>query len=251
MRLSAVLTLVLLVLYPFYGPHAVEGDKSVTIQENTSDDDFLTEEDFDLVDENTYAIDDPFEDFNRIMFSINKGLDTIIFKPVAMVYRHTIPEPGRDRVDSALANLKEPINFTNSILQGDPASASTSLGRFLVNSLLGLGGLFDVATEAGITPTYKDFDSTLRRYDITTGPYIYLPIIGPSSPRGMIGLAGDYGMDPFIYLMHKDALYVRDGIRLVNTRESLLEFTDDIEKTYIDEYATMRSIYAQKRKAKK
>lgn len=209
----------------------------------------FSNEEFELVNDDTYTIDDPFEPFNRGMFSINKGLDTVVFKPVAHVYRAAVPEVGRDRVDSVLANMKEPVNILNSVLQGDGDKVARSTGRFLVNTILGIGGLFDVASLAdGLEPVNEDFGKTLATYGADTGPYIFLPIIGPSSPRDLVGRVADVASDPFIYSVHVDGVYTRDGVKFVNTRESLLEVTDNIEQTSIDEYATIRSIYAQKRK---
>lgn len=210
---------------------------------------FSSEDDFELTDENTFAIDDPLEQFNRGMFMINKGLDTVVFKPVAYIYRGIVPEVGRDRVDSVLANMKEPVNIVNSILQGDPEKASRAVGRLLVNTILGVGGLFDVASLAdGLEPVNEDFGRTLAKYGADTGPYLFLPVIGPTSPRDIVGRGADFFMDPYVYSVHKDAVLARDGVRFVNTRESFLEVTDNIEQTSIDEYATVRSIYAQKRK---
>jgi phospholipid-binding lipoprotein MlaA len=222
----------------------VKSEASNAAQSNSK----YSNDEFELVDDNTYSIEDPIEPLNRGMFMVNKGFDTIIFKPVAQVYRFAIPEVGRDRVDSALANMKEPVNLINAVFQGDPDKASRSVGRFLVNTILGLGGIFDVASLAdGLEPVNEDFGKTLGTYGVETGPYIFLPFIGPSSPRDLVGRGVDVFSDPFIYSVHKDGVYIRDGIKFVNTRESLLEATDNIEQTSIDEYATVRSIYAQKR----
>ncbi len=226
-----------------------EETKVQTQNNNLKEASGYSEDEFELYDDNTYTIDDPFESFNRGMFAVNKGLDTVVFKPVSHVYRAAVPEVGRDRVDSVLANMKEPVNIFNSILQGDGDKVARSTGRFLVNTILGIGGLFDVASLAdGLEPVNEDFGKTLSTYGVDTGPYIFLPVIGPSSPRDLVGRVADVASDPFIYSVHADGVYVRDGVKFVNTRESLLEATDNIEQTSIDEYATVRSIYAQKRK---
>ncbi len=226
-----------------------KGDKSSIENVNLKEASSYSEDEFNVGTEDTYTIDDPFEPFNRGMFTINKGLDTIILKPAAHVYREVVPEVGRDRVDSVFANMKEPVNILNSALQGDGDKVARSTGRFLVNTILGIGGLFDIASLAdGLEPVNEDFGKTLGHYGVDTGPYIYLPLIGPSSPRDLVGKAADIASDPFIYSVHKDGVYVRDGVRTINTRESLLEVTDSIEETSIDEYSTIRSIYAQKRR---
>jgi phospholipid-binding lipoprotein MlaA len=257
MKNNTYLLAALLVIFPEFMSVArddapVPAEKTPVIISETSDaaqsNAKYSSDEFELADDNTYSIEDPFEPFNRGMFMVNKGLDTVIFKPVAHVYRAAIPEVGRDRVDSVLANMKEPVNLVNAVLQGDSDKVSRSVGRFLVNTILGLGGIFDIASLAeGLEPVNEDFGKTLGTYGVETGPYIFLPVIGPSSPRDLVGRGADFFSDPFIYSVHKDGVYVRDGIKFVNTRESLLEATDNIEQTSIDEYATVRSIYAQKR----
>lgn len=210
----------------------------------------LNEDDFEnAVDD--LVIDDPFEDANRFVFAVNKSVDTVILRPVAQGYRFVVPVWGRDRVDSFLSNLKEPVNFFNAVLQGNPDKASNAVGRFLINSFWGIGGLFDVAYEADIHPVTEDFGRTLGFWGIGTGNYIVLPIIGPSSTRDAPGRAVDYFIDPFTYVFTTDGLLIKNGANLVNTRESLLEFTDNLEKTSLDEYASIRSIYLQKRKVKR
>lgn len=205
---------------------------------------------YELDGEDAHKIDDPIEPFNRGIFSFNKGVDTLVLNPIAHVYRAVVPVWGRDRVDNALANFKEPINFGNSVLQGDPEKAGRAVGRFLVNTIFGLGGLIDVATEAGIPAVSEDFGKTLAHYGVDTGPYLVVPIIGPSSLRDLPSLGVDAAMDPYSWVLHPDASYIRTGVKLVNTKESLLDPADKIERIALDEYNEYRSIYAQKRKLK-
>jgi len=233
----------------FFSVNSIAIENTAKDETIYDDSDFI--DDFLLVDENTYKIDDPYERFNRTMFSINKGLDKVIFEPVAHGYRFLVPEFGRDRVDNVLVNLKEPVNILNSLIQLDPDKLSRSVGRFLTNTILGFGGLIDVASQADIEAVHEDFGLSLGTYGIDTGSYIYLPILGPSSPRDLLGRTVDTFSDPYIYFAHKDAIYVRSGIEAVNTRESLIEVFDNIEKTSIDPYVIVKSIYVQKRKVRK
>ncbi|MFI4983929.1 MAG: VacJ family lipoprotein [Rickettsiales bacterium] len=206
--------------------------------------------DYELPNAQAATIEDPIEPFNRAMFAFNKGLDTIALNPLAHTYRAIVPNYGRDRIDDVLANLREPVNMANSILQGDPDKAGRAMGRFLINTILGVGGLVDVATEAGVAQVNEDFGKTLGYYGVDTGPYLVLPILGPSSARDFPSLGMDVVMDPYTWLAPTDASYIRSGVKLLDMKESLLDPASDIERTSLDEYATYRSIYAQKRKFK-
>lgn len=215
-----------------------------TIPSDINEDDFENAVD-DLV------INDPFEDVNRAVFAVNKGVDQIVLTPAAEAYRFVVPVWGRDRVDDFLSNLKEPVNFFNAVLQGNPDKASNSAGRFLTNSIVGLGGFMDIVTEAGIESYPEDFGRTLGYWGIDTGNYIVLPIIGPSSTRDAPGRAVDVLMDPLTYTVEGNVLLAKNAANMVNTRESLLDFTENLEKTSLDEYASIRSIYLQKRQVKR
>ena len=193
-------------------------------------------------------IKDPLEPLNRGIFTFNKGVDRVLIKPVVTIYHKVTPSWGRDRVSNFTQNLKEPVNIINAILQADPDLLAKSVGRFLTNSIIGLGGLFDVAsTQDDLQIENTDFGLTLKQYGFEVGPYLVLPIIGPSSFRDAPCLLAGYFADPFNYMVNSNTRIARKGVELIERRDSLTEVYDDIEQTSIDEYASFRSIYMQKR----
>ena len=192
---------------------------------------------------------DPLERLNRSIFTFNKLLDALLIKPLTHIYQAIVPHWGRARVNSVVSNLKEPITVVNSVLQRNSHAAFHSFWRFTINSTYGIGGLFDVARVAGLPENRKDFGQTLGVYGIPAGPYIVLPIIGPSSGRDAVGKLADVFTDPFDYLLSRDALIAVYSANLINTRSELMPLTDQIDKTSLDSYATMRSLYLQSRES--
>lgn len=195
-----------------------------------------------------FAAQDDFEGFNRAMFGLNRAIDKVVIKPVATVYGDVVPQFPKNRVSDFVANLHEPVYFLNHVLQLNPEGAADSLGRFLFNSTFGLLGLMDVASEAGIARQETDFGLTLKHYGMGTGPYLVLPIIGPSSLRDAPSLAVDAVADPFnCYKFPRWWKIARYSTELVSKRERNLKTLDQLEETSLDFYATVRSIYLQKR----
>ncbi|MDF3047636.1 MAG: mlaA [Candidatus Midichloriaceae bacterium] len=200
---------------------------------------------------------DDFEGFNRAMFGFNEFLDALLFKPVAHVYETVVPSFARDRVRSVLSNLHEPVYFVNHVLQGEPEKAADTMGRFLTNSTFGLLGFMDIASAANVKPKPTDFGLTLKKAGVQKGPYLVLPILGPSTLRDASALAVDMAMDPWGYykfhhvkrhkLVRNRALGIRYSVELVDKRQRLLKVLDQIEKTSLDKYSTIRSMYLQKR----
>lgn len=137
---------------------------------------------------------DPLETFNRSMFTFNAAVSTVIVQPVADAYRSTVPEPIRTGIDNAFTNLREPLTIISSGLQGDFTNAGTSAGRFAVNTTVGIGGLFDVATAMGWVSRPEDLGSTLCSYGVPTGPYLVLPLVGPSTVREGAGLVATFAL---------------------------------------------------------
>ena len=198
-----------------------------------------------------YADSDPIEPINRAIFKFNQVVDGVALKPVSQIYRGVVPQWGRDRVSNFLYNVSEPVTVVNSVFQGDPENAFTSVWRFIINTTFGVLGTFDAATEIGLKPRKEDFGQTLAVWGVGEGPYIVLPIIGPSSGRDTVGLGVDYATNPINWGRYTDseervALYVAKAI---DTRTSILDITDDIERTSLDPYASYRSLYLQKRRA--
>lgn len=195
------------------------------------------------------VLQDPFETVNRGIFAFNEVVDNIVLQPVARAYRNIVPEYGRQRVTNVLVNLTQPVVFLNSVLQGDPENAFSSLFTFVLNSTLGIGGIFDFA---GANTTLKvhpeDFGQTLGVWGFGSGSYIVLPIIGPSSARDTVGLVADWFSDPFNYA-DNDIVVTRTVLRAIDTRAGALDLTDEVYRTSLDPYATFRSGYLQKRDA--
>lgn len=200
---------------------------------------------------NDPSINDPYEGFNRRMFAVNNTLDRNILKPVAKGYR-SLPDPVERGIENFLANLISPVTLVNDILQGELSRASTTATRLAINTTIGLGGFFDPARELGYTAHTEDFGQTLAVYGVDEGPYLFIPIMGPLPPRDLLGTSVDTFFDPVTWIYADDGLaaplarYAIDGIA---SRASALEILDEIERTSVDYYATIRSLYRQNRKS--
>ncbi len=194
---------------------------------------------------------DPLEPANRKILEANMVLDTILFRPVAKVYVTILPDDARDAVKRALDNLKEPVVAINNVLEWRPESAGIGVGRFAINSTIGIVGLLDVAKKWGLERQPADFGQTLYVWGFKSGPYLMLPVFGPSNARDAIGMGVDAYIDPFDYLAtkeHLDAIqitrYVLDGI---DQRARVLDVLDDLQKNSLDFYAELRSLSQQQR----
>ncbi len=196
------------------------------------------------------AVNDPLEDVNRVVFEINRTIDETLLKPAAIIYRGVVPEFGRERIDNALSNLGEPVTFANDLLQGEFERAGITAARFVMNSTLGFFGMFDVAAEgAGLERHKEDFGQTLGVWGLGQGPYLMLPLLGPSNPRDVVGIVADMFMDPFGYVFDSDVKNARSIMTAVNERSKYIEELDSVEKTSVDFYAALRDLYRQKREA--
>lgn len=191
---------------------------------------------------------DPAEGFNRGMFRVHQAIDGAVLRPVTYVYRGVVPEFGRDMVDNFVTNLSTPVVAANSFLQLDADRGFVAFWRFIINSTVGIGGLFDVASEAGLKKFDNDFGLTMARYGADSGAYLFLPVLGPTSPRDLVGRVADMFMDPFNYY-DEGATMVRGGLTALNTRSEKYELLEDINNNSLDPYATIRSGYTQSRDA--
>ncbi|MES2728749.1 MAG: VacJ family lipoprotein [Pseudomonadota bacterium] len=198
-------------------------------------------------------IADPAESVNRGIFKFNDAVDSVTLKPIAQGYRAAVPKPVRTSVRNFLRNLESPVIVANQALQGDVEGTAASTMRALINTTIGIGGLFDVAAEAGIPHEDEDFGQTLAVWGLDHGAYVVLPIIGPSSVRDATGLAVDTIADPVnIWLDntgHEDLIVARIAARAIDMREEYLDLTTDLKKNSVDYYAAMRSTYVQYRAA--
>ncbi|MEC8265451.1 MAG: VacJ family lipoprotein [Pseudomonadota bacterium] len=198
---------------------------------------------------------DPFEKTNRAIFEFNNTLDDNFFKPVAKAWRK-VPDFPRKPLSNLATTAKTPISLANAILQLNRESMGNIIGKFLINMTFGLGGLFDVAgtQEFGSIPTVEeDFGQTMATWGVPDGPYVMLPVFGPSSIRDSIGIGVDAITNPlsFAYRMNGIGLEARLSgpvVRGVSTREKYLDYVDEMRESSLDWYATMRSLYRQKRK---
>jgi phospholipid-binding lipoprotein MlaA len=195
-------------------------------------------------------INDPFEPFNRVMFNTTLVVDKVLLRPTAIVYRTVIPQPLRNGVRNFLNNLDSPVILTNDILQGEFARARVTLVRTVVNTTVGIGGLFDVADKWGYPRHREDFGQTLATFGIGEGPYLFIPLFGPANPRDLFGYGTDIFFNPLTYVQWGDESYipyVRYGVDLIDLRERNIETLDEIEQTSLDYYASVRSLYRQSR----
>ncbi|MHA1524479.1 MAG: MlaA family lipoprotein [Alphaproteobacteria bacterium] len=192
---------------------------------------------------------DPLEPINRVVFGFNTLLDDIIVEPTARVYRQ-FPEEVRTSVSNVFANLRSPITFANDVLQGEWDRAGTTISRMVINTTLGVGGLYDPALEFGYEPHEEDFDQTMALAGIFPGPYLMLPILGPVSSRHAVGLVVDSFAHPLTWVLAGQPLLIQlapsaaEGLTL---REKYLDPVAQIRATSPDYYATVRSLYRQSR----
>jgi phospholipid-binding lipoprotein MlaA len=194
---------------------------------------------------------DPAEPTNRVVYAVNDAIDTVLLRPAAIAYRTVVPAVVRNHTHNVLANLGSPVAMANDVLQAKPRRAGDTLMRFVVNSTIGVGGVFDVATDWGWPAHDTDGGITLGTWGVPPGPYLYLPVLGPSSPRDATGFGADIAMDPTTYLGKGDVVtnlgYVRFGLSALDARERVLDDLDRIKKTALDPYATIRSLSRQHR----
>jgi phospholipid-binding lipoprotein MlaA len=204
----------------------------------------------------TEDFNDPFEDANRAIFDFNQKVDRNVLVPVAKAYRTVLPDPVRDSLRDFLRNLREPLIFANDALQGEFERAGQTFARFTLNSTLGVGGLIDVAGRWGELPYHEDdFGLTLGVWGLPEGPYVVVPVVGPATPRDLGGQVAEGFGDPFTRLVTGNPYtlywipFVRGGVSGIDQRSRYIETLADIERTSLDYYATIRSLYRQRRAA--
>ena len=191
--------------------------------------------------------DDPFEPYNRSMTRFNDHVDEAVLKPVSTAYVEVTPAPVRTGVSNFFGNLADVWSFVNNVLQLRAEGAANSFMRVNVNTLFGLGGLLDVASEMGIDRSRQDFGLTLGRWGVPTGPYLVLPLLGPSTVRDTAALPVDSWGNPLGQL---DPVEVRNslyGLRLVDKRASLLRAGSVLDTAALDPYSFTRDVYLKVR----
>ena len=199
---------------------------------------------------------DPLESFNRGMWNVNMAADKALIRPVSGVYRTVTPKPARRGLSRILANLEEPWSFVNNLLQGKPDRAARNLGRFVVNSTIGVGGLADHASELGIRDSQEDFGQTLAAWGVKSGPYLVLPLFGPSTVRDGVGSGVAMFADPWRVCLDRctglssTAQLGVSAAQVVILRSDVTESgADTFLATSLDPYAAARSAYYQSRRA--
>ena len=190
---------------------------------------------------------DPYESFNRTMLDVNMTLDKAVLRPVAYVYKEGVPKPLQVNVTSFLANLRSPIIFANDMMQGEFDRAGDTLIRFAMNTTWGLFGIADIATEMGVPPHDEDFGQTLAVWQVDSGPYLVLPLFGPSSPRDAAGLVVDTLLDPITWLAPPTYQIGRTVTAAVDRRARHYDEINDLEKNSLDFYSAVKSLYRQQR----
>jgi len=200
---------------------------------------------------NNDEIYDPFEDANRSIHAFNKLVDAAVVGPVSDVYGSVIPEDVRTVVENTARNMGEPNAFVNHMLQANGDSASNTLTRFLVNSTIGIGGLFDPAADMGIFEEPTDFGETLAAWGVGEGAYIELPLLGPSTVRDSVGIAVDLAIDPLNYVVTREQAYyllALRGVNLIGKRHSYDDLITVLLYESADSYAAQRLSYMQNKR---
>jgi len=193
---------------------------------------------------------DPYERVNRQVYAFNEQFDRYLAKPLAQGYVAVVPAAFRLCISSGFSNLLEIRNAVNDILQIKPAGAATDTGRLVINSTLGMFGCFDVAKRMGLEWRGEDFGLTLARWGVGTGPYLVLPVLGPSDARDAIGLVPDTYLNPIGYVKPVSARYYLTAARLIDTRATLLDATRLLDQAALDRYQFTRDAYFQLRTSK-
>jgi len=193
------------------------------------------------------VVNDPFEGFNRSIFAFNEGLDRWIIEPVATGWDFVMPDPVERAISRFFDNAGFPVVFVNDVLQGKPLAALQDVGRFALNTTAGIGGLFDPASEVGLPNHNEDFGQTLGVWGVPPGPYLVLPLLGPSNPRDTGGLVVDSAtlVYPFFLPFYVNAASTTVG--LVNRRSRLLETIREERAAAFDFYVAVRNAFAQRR----
>jgi phospholipid-binding lipoprotein MlaA len=192
---------------------------------------------------------DPWERFNRASFKFNDGIDRAVGRPVAKAYVKVTPRPIRTGISNVFSNLNNVTTVFNDVLQGKIRQAGRDSTRFLLNSTLGLAGLFDPATSAGLENNDEDFGQTLGKWGVKAGPYVMLPFLGPSTVRDTFSRSVDQFTDPTNYLEDDSTRYIIRGVEIIDLRAGLLDLDEQLNRSY-DRYAFVRNAWLQRREFK-
>ena len=201
-------------------------------------------------DTDDVTISDPLEGMNRFFFDINQRLDRNAAKPAATVYKDTVPSSVRTSFHNVLDNLGGPVTVANDLLQAQFENAGIAAGRFVINTTLGVGGIFDVATDWGMPSRSRDFGETMGTYGVPRGPYLVLPFRGSTDVRDFAGNFVDGYVSPLRYVRYDGRNYVglmKSTVGSMENRATNLVTYRDIERASVDYYATLRTLYLERR----
>jgi len=200
-------------------------------------------------------IADPYEGFNRKMFAFNNGVDKYALGPAAEVYKTVTPEFARDRVGDFLANLRSPVILANDVLQAEPSRAGNTFARFGINTTVGLLGLWDAADHFGLERHTEDFGQTLAVWGVDSGPFLVMPLLGPTTPRDLLGTGVDRAIDPLTWVqIDNDSdtdLAVKVGMGVIGGLNARVAYDDQIDQLNAqpEPYIALRRIYSSSRQA--
>jgi len=192
---------------------------------------------------------DPWEGFNRAVYSFNDLLDRAMIKPLAEGYQAVMPEPLDKGVTNFFSNISDITSAINNLLQFKVGRAVSDLGRVAVNTTIGIGGLFDVASNMDLPHYGEDFGQTLGTWGVASGPYIVLPVLGPSTGRDTVGRVADWFTDPVNYIEDDTVRYSLKGLEVIDKRSDLLSASRVVDQAALDPYAFVRDSYLQKRRS--
>ena len=196
---------------------------------------------------NAATEDDPWEGFNRVVFKFNDTIDTYALKPLAQGYQYITPQFLEDGIHNMYRNIGDIRNLANDVLQAKPHAAGVDTARLLLNTTLGMAGCFDLGTKMGLHRNCEDFGQTLGRWGVESGPYLVLPLLGPSTVRDAVGIYPDSFTEPYRYISDVPARNMTIGMDLIDTRASLLSAEKLITG---DKYIFIRNAYLQNREFK-
>jgi phospholipid-binding lipoprotein MlaA len=198
------------------------------------------------------ANNDPLEPLNRRIFAFNLLVDRAVLRPIAQIYVRVVPGPGRDALRNFIKNLQEPIVFANDVLQGGFTRAGKTVLRFAIDSTAGFAGIVDVGARNGLERQSGAFGQTLHVWGFGEGPYLVLPIVGPSNPRDGIGEGVDIYLDPFRYVAKHNNYptgysVAEQGAEGIDERSRNIDTLDELQRESVDYYASLRSLFRQNR----
>lgn len=190
---------------------------------------------------------DPFEGFNRTVFTVNDKADQYAFRPVAKAYNWALPQPVRTGISNVFSNVGDVTVAANKLLQGNVTAGVETIMRIAINTVFGLGGIFDIATQARLPKQQADFGLTLGTYGVPAGPYLVLPFFGPSTVRDAVGMVPDGFMSPITYIRPNWIRYTLFGVKAISVRAAYLNATDLLQSAALDKYSFVRNAYLQRR----